>query len=114
LTEESMFDILLVAREAVLNALEHGCGPGEAASLTAAYHPKRKVVRLIVSDPGPGHNRFPAESAAEDDAERRHRGLHLIHALSRRVAARRRGTELHIDLDAKFNPSPSGKESRER
>jgi CheY-like chemotaxis protein/anti-sigma regulatory factor (Ser/Thr protein kinase) len=107
LTEESTFDILLVAREAVLNAVQHGCGPGEAASFTAAYDPGRKVVRLIVGDPGPGHDRFPAEAATEKNAERRHRGLHLIRALSRRVVSRRGGAELHMDLDARFDVSTS-------
>jgi anti-sigma regulatory factor (Ser/Thr protein kinase) len=105
LTDESMFDILLVTREAVLNAVEHGCGPGEAATLTAAYHAERKLVRLIVSDPGAGHKGLEEEN--DDDPERRHRGLSLIRGLSRRVAARRGGAELHMDLEAKFNPAPA-------
>ncbi len=104
LSEESMFDILLVAREAVLNAVEHGCGPEEAASLSAAYHAERKLVRLIVSDPGAGHEGFAAKGAKEGAAEgakeeegedpaRRHRGLSLIRGLSQsHGAARRRGT----------------------
>jgi anti-sigma regulatory factor (Ser/Thr protein kinase) len=106
LSGESLFDILIVARETVLNALQHGCQPGETASFQAAFDPDTGTLRLIVSDPGPGYDRVPSASATEGEVEdgfgRRHRGLQLIQGLSRRVRSMRRGAELWIDLDAKF------------
>jgi CheY-like chemotaxis protein len=107
LSGESLFDILIVARETVLNALQHGCQPGETASFQAAFDPDAGTLRLIVNDPGPGYDSVPSTSTMEDQVEddfgRRHRGLQLIEGLSRRVRSMRRGAELWIDLDVKFD-----------
>jgi anti-sigma regulatory factor (Ser/Thr protein kinase) len=104
-SEESLFAFLLVAREVVLNALEHGCQPGESASFQAACDPQQTTLRLRVSDPGPGFER-PLHLARPvcEQFGTSHRGLKLIERLARRVQSKRRGAELWIDLDLKFSP----------
>ena len=102
-SEESMFNVLLVAREAVLNALQHGCRKDESAHFQAAYAPARQILRLTIRDPGPGHDGFTPPGTAAQKARGRHRGLSLIGSLARRVQPLRGGAELRIDMEMKFD-----------
>ena len=96
------FDVLLASREALLNALQHGCGgrPEHRASFQIACCPSRQAVRVRVSDPGPGHHFNLAEHerhAAEDLAET-HRGLILVNHLASGVDCQRNGASLKMDF----------------
>ena len=103
LAEDRRLDLLLCLREAVLNALLHGCGGAgeQTASCTVTYHPAGPTVRVRVSDPGPGHSfdcalhHLPAENEALVDD---HRGLLLMQTLSDAFTSRRNGAELVMEF----------------
>jgi len=102
ISEESMFDILLAAREGVLNALEHGCQAGQSAMFQIAYDPDVRKLRLIISDPGSGYEDPGYETRPpDDDFGTFHRGLRLIGGLAHQVHSKRHGAELWIDLAIK-------------
>jgi anti-sigma regulatory factor (Ser/Thr protein kinase) len=100
LSSESMFNVLLTAREAILNAVDHGCQAGESASLQMTYFEHLQQIRMIVSDTGPGHNYVPV--ADQGELRLAHRGLELIHTLACKVTTLRNGAELIIDLFVNF------------
>ena len=95
---DTMHDILLVAREALLNALRHGCYGCETAAFQLLYNPGERVLRVRVSDPGPGHDFGWQASPSDDELPGSRRGLMLIYALASRVSSRRQGAELVMDF----------------
>jgi CheY-like chemotaxis protein len=100
ISEDSLFDAMLVAREAMLNALEHGCKPGQSATLQISFDPQANSLRLIVSDPGPGYEAPLHQTRPVDDGFGiHHRGLQVIQQFARQVQMKRRGAELWIDID---------------
>jgi len=90
---------MLCAREAVLNGLRYGCGEGQAVRFQVACHADIGMLRVRVSDPGPGH---AFDLSIHDDNGRElcdeHRGLMLIRALCGRLASLRNGAELIMDF----------------
>jgi FixJ family two-component response regulator/anti-sigma regulatory factor (Ser/Thr protein kinase) len=58
---EKLDRFLLACREAVLNALNHGCEKrvDRMAQLSIAWNPSEKQLSAVVSDPGEGHNFDP-------------------------------------------------------
>ncbi len=110
ITPDDTFNVILAAREAVLNALEHGCAgrPEQRAQFGMSFCPGKNLLRLFVSDAGAGHHfdlpKHQAVAASELDDQ--HRGLVMIHNLASRVVAERNGASLTLDfiLD---NPLPS-------
>jgi anti-sigma regulatory factor (Ser/Thr protein kinase) len=100
--EQIAHDFLLASREALLNALCHGCcGRDDAkASFQVAYCAFSQIIRVRVVDPGPGHNFNVA--AHENDAAaslvEKHRGLILIKHLANRVIFEREGASLTMDF----------------
>lgn len=100
LSESRRYDILLATREAVINALQHGCG-GQAdgeAKLTLTTQLARRCVRCIVSDAGPGHDYDWLAQHQGDELVDLHRGLALINRVATRVTTARRGAELTLDF----------------
>ncbi len=97
-----LMDILLCAREALLNALLHGCHRShtQAASCTISVHDGGRVLRLRVSDPGPGHtfNVEAHEQASESELVEVHRGLILMKHLSDGLFTARNGAEVVMDF----------------
>jgi CheY-like chemotaxis protein/anti-sigma regulatory factor (Ser/Thr protein kinase) len=96
-------DILLAAREAVLNALKHGCRqqPGKTARFQIAYHSIRDAVRIYIDDPGNGHN---FDFAAHDQSTStelidEHRGLIFIMNLAQSLKSDRNGASLTLDFN---------------
>jgi anti-sigma regulatory factor (Ser/Thr protein kinase) len=109
ISEEGLFDILLAAREAILNALEHGCKTEQSAHFQAAYDPDARSLRLIVSDPGSGYETPLYQARPADGFGTTHRGLQLIQALARQVQIKRHGAEMWIDFDVKLaDTKPKG------
>lgn len=100
LPDARRFDVILALREAVINALIHGCGgnPALQASLTIAVNRAQRTLRTIVSDPGPGHNFTRQPHEAADELADLHRGLSLIGRLATQVTSNRHGAELILDF----------------
>ncbi len=94
---DTLHDILLCAREALLNALKHGCYGSETAAFQLLYNPGERVVRVRVADPGAGHA-FTFSACVENEPSASRRGLMLIYALTSRVTSRRDGAELIMDF----------------
>jgi anti-sigma regulatory factor (Ser/Thr protein kinase) len=102
LSASSEHDILLATREAMLNALHHGCAgsPDLRVALHISYLPSQSLLRVIVEDPGPGHGFDPAAYAAQnaDELVTEHRGLMFIHFLASEVRSLRNGATLEMDF----------------
>ncbi|MFI5337032.1 MAG: response regulator [Opitutales bacterium] len=98
LADERLADITVCAREAVLNALTHGCdrSPGRSAGLRAAVSSDGLTLRLRVRDDGPGHDFDAAghEAAAAEQMLTEHRGLVLLRHLPDRIAFAARGSDV--------------------
>jgi FixJ family two-component response regulator/anti-sigma regulatory factor (Ser/Thr protein kinase) len=95
LSEQRLHDCLLASREALLNAIKHGCGgrPEQHASFQVGYCAERQAVRVRVCDSGPGHH-FDLgrhEQLAAEELAEEHRGLILIKHLASRVEFERNG-----------------------
>ena len=103
LSPARLHDILLASREAVLNALNHGCGgrPDQWARFQAAYCPQPQIVRVRVSDSGPGHHFDPAQPERIDGGVLvdKHRGLMLIRRLASSVDFGLKGASITMDFN---------------
>jgi anti-sigma regulatory factor (Ser/Thr protein kinase) len=107
--EAKLFDLLLCSREAVINAIKYGCGatPSGACSYEVTFQPEKRLLRVIVNDPGPGHDFDWAayEKTAEEQMLDAHRGLILINRLPDLTRLERRGTsvtmDFHLSIDAR-------------
>ena len=99
--------ITLCAREAVLNAMNHGClgSPSLQVSLLVEFLPAARIVRVRVSDPGPGYPPKPAASPIDIDspadmetAEHISMGLQVIRAMASEVRFSRSGATIEMDF----------------
>jgi anti-sigma regulatory factor (Ser/Thr protein kinase) len=98
ISAEAEHDVTLACREAVLNALEHGCreSPQYPVTLQIGYRPHDGLLRAWVQDPGPGHDKF---LETPDDVERdEHFGLELIKRLPKAVKFAQRGASVTMDF----------------
>lgn len=98
---ERLHDVLVCCREAILNALRHGCteDPGRACQLHISYRRWEKRLRLRVEDPGEGHHFDIEERMRElDNLRERNLGLIMVQLLSDEVATERNGATLVIDF----------------
>lgn len=91
------FDMELLAREALVNAVQHGCGADPAKSVNASLRLEQQNLVLRVSDPGPGwdwrnapHEIEPAPTATAG------RGLFIIRKYSDRFSYNDAGNALTI------------------
>jgi len=102
-SESIMDDVLLCSREAVLNAMKHGChaDAGLTCSFQVAYRPETLTLRVRVEDSGAGYeDEFLRNTELlEDDALMRHCGLILIREIPDRVEVERKGALLTLDFD---------------
>lgn len=102
LDRTQLYDLLLCGREAVINALLHGCqkNAGLECSVQIHYEPVAGIMRLRICDPGPGHD-FNHEAHGEWAAREmidQHRGLTLMHRMASRIATKRNGADLTMDF----------------
>jgi anti-sigma regulatory factor (Ser/Thr protein kinase) len=95
--EDLVHDILLSSREAVLNAILHGCGPGAFARFVLSYAPASRAIRARVEDPGPGYGIDIRRRETSPLSEVRGRGLQLIRHLSHSCTAERGGAHLLME-----------------
>ena len=100
LSESRRFDVLLATREAIINALKHGCGarPDRNTWLTITVQPDLHVLRCTASDSGCGHEYDWISHEQSDDLTDLHRGLAIINRLATQVTAARQGAELTLDF----------------
>ncbi len=100
LSRAAGYDLVLCAREAVLNALKHGCRRHDMGSFQIVYQPSAALLEVRVSDPGPGYRFDAASHAALDlsDPVENHRGLLLMHAHAARVSMDRGGAEVRMEF----------------
>ena len=102
LPEAQLHDVLLAAREAVLNALQHGCGGSahRTADFQVAYNAAQRAVRVRVEDPGPGHefDLLRHERFLERELVDVHRGLILVKHLASHLRFERKGATVVMDF----------------
>jgi FixJ family two-component response regulator len=93
------YDLILSAREAVLNALKHGCGPYDKARFQITRAPS-SLLRVRVSDPGLGYSFDVMRHNADDVSNpgELHRGLMLMHAHAPRVTTARAGAAVMMEF----------------
>jgi response regulator NasT len=100
--EDRLLDVLLGLREAVINALKHGCraSPTHVATVLAAYRPSGRILSLRVKDDGAGHEfdfqAHEVEAAAGMLTE--HRGLVLMRNLAGRLDIADHGTQVTMEF----------------
>lgn len=101
LSEDRLYDFLLCCREAVINALVHGCdsSPEKVASFQVSISQDLKSLRVRIDDPGKGHS-FDIEKRIQQLSENgsTHLGLGLIKNLSDNFATENNGTTLVFDF----------------
>jgi CheY-like chemotaxis protein/anti-sigma regulatory factor (Ser/Thr protein kinase) len=94
-----LYDAMLCAREALLNALRYGCQPDETTRFQISCREDIGLLRISVSDRGPGHSfDFSAHEQSDRELPDLHRGLLLIRSLPGRLTSFRRGAELIMDF----------------
>ena len=100
LSSSIRYDLTLCAREALLNALKHGCSEADKAEFQVIYEPSEQLLRVQVSDPGPGYYFDVEQHAARDlcDPVEDHRGLMLMHAHATRISVNRDGAEVRMEF----------------
>ena len=98
--EDKLYALLLTAREALLNALNHGCGrnPDLLASVQVHYAAQRRLLRLVISDPGPGHGDSFLTDPEPDLSQDRHSGLVLIRNFPDRVWTARNNATIYTEF----------------
>jgi serine/threonine-protein kinase RsbW len=93
------FEIETALREALANAIRHGCGndPDKAVEVCVACDPARGML-IVVRDPGPGFDPRSIPSPVRGRNVFRHhgRGIYLINQLMDEVSFERGGTEIRM------------------
>jgi serine/threonine-protein kinase RsbW len=93
------FEIETALREALANAIRHGCGndPGKTVEVCAACDPERGML-IIVRDPGPGFDpaHIPSPVRGRNVYRNHGRGIFLINQLMDEVSFEKGGTEIRM------------------
>jgi len=93
------FEIETALREALANAIRHGCGndPGKQVEVCVACDPSRGML-IVVRDPGPGFDPASIPSPVRGRNLFRHhgRGIYLINQLMDEVSFDKNGTEIRM------------------
>jgi len=103
---DKLYDIIICIREALLNALTHGCKglPDNFCDLRITYKPTSKVIRIRVKDSGDGHDFNYLEDAGdanreEPDPTKRNTGFILLRELPDNIITESRGRFLTMDFE---------------
>ncbi|MEM9026573.1 MAG: ATP-binding protein, partial [Verrucomicrobiota bacterium] len=105
-------DIILCVREAMINALKHGCqsSPDCSATLTAFYLEKENALGVIINDPGSGHDfdisnrKADLETDMPGDA---HLGLVMMSELPDDISTERNGSYVRMVFSLKSDQQAS-------
>jgi serine/threonine-protein kinase RsbW len=97
--EGKEFEIETSLREALVNAVVHGCGndPNKKVQCCVACD-ESKGLLIVVRDPGPGFqpDSLPSPILAENIFSSHGRGIFMINQLMDEVNFKRGGTEIHM------------------
>jgi phosphoserine phosphatase RsbU/P len=101
LKNDVLYDLLLCSREAMLNALRHGCSaPEDQVSFQVSLLAAGAMLRVRVEDPGAGHD-FDFEGharAATETLIERHRGLILMSSMPSGFHSEQNGASIAMDF----------------
>jgi len=93
------FEIETALREALSNAIRHGCGndPTKAVEVVVACDERREMV-IVVRDPGPGFDPalVPSPTAGPNVYRHHGRGIYLINQMMDEVSFDRNGSEIRM------------------
>lgn len=93
------FEIETALREALANAIRHGCDrdPGRTVQCAVACDQSRGMI-IVVRDPGPGFDpaSVPSPLVGQQVFSHHGRGIYLINQLMDEVQFRRRGAEIRM------------------
>lgn len=98
---EKKAEMLLCLREAALNADQHGCQGrrGQRFMMAVQNMAAERLLRVRVSDPGPGHSySFNSSDARRDQMMGKHLGLRLIHGIAQQVRLQNAGATIEFDF----------------
>jgi serine/threonine-protein kinase RsbW len=119
---EHEFEIRLALSEALINAVEHGCGhdASKRVQVCVECDPSHGML-IVVRDPGPGFDpsQVPSPVEGEQIFRDRGRGIFLINQLMDEVRFARGGTEVRMRLrrakpgGCKGEPAAEGGTSQE-
>lgn len=102
LTDELEYNVLIATREAVINAMKHGCR-GQAdkkVRFQLSYHRLEHFLRVWIEDPGEGHQ-FDVKTKAGNLAHQlsdEHHGLIFITNLAQNAVFERNGATVILDF----------------
>jgi serine/threonine-protein kinase RsbW len=95
------FEIETALREALANAIRHGCrsDPGKSVEVCAACDPQRGML-IVVRDPGPGFDpaEIPSPVLGHNVFRHHGRGIYLINQLMDEVSFERSGNGTEIRM----------------
>lgn len=98
-TEQDIIRVDLAVREALANAIRHGCSGDRSKQVqcVVTFESPQEVV-IVIRDPGPGFdtNTVPDPMAAENMFKTSGRGVYLINQLMDEVGFRDGGREVHM------------------
>lgn len=102
LTDERLTELLLCLREAVLNAILHGCNRSTDRSCTVQVllDETGRTLRVRVDDPGDGYD-FDWQAharLAESELITEHRGLIFLNAMTERLRTERAGATVVFEM----------------
>ena len=93
------FDIELALREALANAIVHGCKADPAKKIECTVTgDKNRGILIVVRDPGPGFDvaTLPSPTESQNLHADHGRGVYLINKLMDEVKYERNGSEIHM------------------
>ena len=97
--EGKEFEIETALREALANAIRHGCGndPKRTVECSVMCDESRGML-IVVRDPGPGFDpqAVPSPLLGQNVFESHGRGIYLINQLMDEVRFEKGGTEIHM------------------
>ena len=100
--EGKEFQVWLAMEEALLNAIEHGCGsdPTKEIQCSVCCDEERGML-IVIRDPGPGFDpaSIPSPVISENIFKTHGRGIYLINQLMDEVEFKGGGTEIHMRID---------------
>ena len=99
--ESRLYEVLLCCREAVLNAMLHGCDKSadKVCHFSLLYHAASGVVRVRVDDPGKGHSFDIQERVRQMTAGTgRHLGLAIIDDICDEIETKNAGSTLTFEI----------------
>jgi CheY-like chemotaxis protein/anti-sigma regulatory factor (Ser/Thr protein kinase) len=118
LSDDRICEVVLCLREAVLNALVHGCGGSrlKRAQVSIRVGAGTGAVRVLVDDPGNGHDfdwkRHTGTAAEQLDG--RHRGLAFLNSFPSSISVGRNGASISMDFEPEnTGPTPSSTRPRQ-